>query len=267
MRRIAGIFAVLALTQAVPAAAETIFDDWAAKGLTVTVGVSGSVGPKYEGSDKYLFSANPLFNIRPVGTPPGFTSARESFGFTLVEFGGFAFGPAIALERIRRVNTEPMPLSEFERARTTLEIGAFAEYWFVNWLRYRAELRQGVTAGQGFIADQMIDAVARFGPWTLSAGPRMRIVDNRANSRSFDISAAQSLTSGLPVYDAGGGVRSVGAGAKAVYRFNPQWAVHGFVEYDRLVSDAADSPIVKLRGSPDQVTVGSGIAYSFDWVK
>jgi MipA family protein len=257
----------LAITAAIPAWGSTIFEDWNARGATVTVGAYGAASPKYEGSDTYIFSGAPIFNIRPVGTPPRFTSPRDGFGITLFEIGGLAIGPVAAVQRIRRVNTEPVTISEFDRSKLAVELGAFAEYWFANWLRYRLELRHGVSANQGFIADQFLDFVQTFGPWTLSAGPRMRIVDDRANSRSFDITPVQTLTSGIPTYDAGGGIRSVGGGAQALYRFNPQWAVLGFVEYDRLVSDAGNSSLVRVRGSADQWMVGAGVQYSFDWVR
>jgi MipA family protein len=269
MRRIVGVVAAgtFAVAAAMPASASTIFEDWNARGVTVTVGAYGAASPKYEGSDTYIFSGAPIFNVRPVGTPPRFTSPRDGFGITLFEMGGLAIGPVAQVHRIRRVNTEPAALSEFDRSKIAVELGGFAEYWFASWLRYRLELRHGVSANQGFIADQFVDFVGVYGPWTLSAGPRLRIVDDRANSRSFDISPVQTLTSGIPTYDAGGGVRSVGGGAQAVYRFNPQWAVLGFVEYDRLVSDAGNSSLVRVRGSADQLMVGAGVQYSFDWAR
>lgn len=268
MHRFAAVvgFGAMALTT-VPASADTIFDDIRSKGFTVTIGASGGAAPKYEGSDKMAFSAMPLFNIRPIGSPPRFTSPRESFGVTVFEMGRLSVGPVINLQRIRRVDTEPASWSSFDQSKLAVELGAFADYWFANWLRYRLELRQGVSSGQGFIADQSLDLVQLFGPWQLSGGPRMRIVNDRANSRSFDVTAVQAVTSGIPAYDAGGGIRSVGAGAQALYRFNPQWAVHGFVEYDRLVGDAGDSTLVKVRGSADQLSIGAGFQYSFDWVR
>jgi outer membrane protein len=272
MRRIvAGLWVAAALAQisasVTPAAADTIFDDLrSGKGLTVTVGAVGAIAPSYEGSNHYLAYGAPIFNIRPVGSPPRFFTPRENFGVTIFEFGGWQFGPSVAFNRIRSVRTEPVAFNGFDDSKLAVELGAFAEKWFTNWLRYRVELRQGVTAGQGFIADQSIDVVQSFGPWQLSAGPRMRIVDDRANSRSFDITPLQQITSGITAYDAGGGVRSVGAGTQALYRFNPQWAVHAFIEYDRLVGDAGNSSLVKMRGATDQWLAGAGFQYSFDWV-
>jgi outer membrane protein len=80
----------------------------------------------------------------------------------------------------------------------------------------------------------------------------------------FSVDAAQSLASGLPVYDAGGGIRSYGAGAQLRYEVTPQWGTYVYVEYERLTGDVADSPLVALRGSANQTTVGAGITYSFD---
>jgi outer membrane protein len=36
-----------------------------------------------------------------------------------------------------------------------------------------------------------------------------------------------------------------------------------FGEYERLTGSAADSPLVTVRGSPDQLTFGVGATYSF----
>ena len=99
---------------------------------------------------------------------------------------------------------------------------------------------------------------------TLSGGPRLTLASAAATSPYFSITPAQSVASGLPVYDAAGGVRSLGAGAQARYEWSPAWATHLFVEYERLAGDAANSPIVTAHGSRDQIQVGIGVTYSFD---
>ena len=67
------------------------------------------------------------------------------------------------------------------------------------------------------------------------------------------------------MFDAKGGAHSVGFGSKVVYRINPKWEVHAYVEYEKLLGDAADSPLVTLRGSSNQTTIGFGTSYSFDF--
>jgi outer membrane protein len=100
--------------------------------------------------------------------------------------------------------------------------------------------------------------------FSLSGGPRFTIEDTKATAPYFSIDATQALASGLPVFNAKGGAHSVGVGAQARYRLSPQWEVHSYVEYDRLLGDAALSPLVTLRGSPNQTAVGIGASYSFD---
>jgi outer membrane protein len=75
---------------------------------------------------------------------------------------------------------------------------------------------------------------------------------------------AQSLPSGLPVHDANGGLRSIGAGMQLRYQWNRQWAARAYAEYDRLMGDAASSPLVTERGSPNQLRFGLGVTYSFE---
>ena len=88
--------------------------------------------------------------------------------------------------------------------------------------------------------------------------------DSSANSRYFDISPSESAASGYPVYNAKEGFRSVGAGTQVIKQWSPQWATHAFIEYDHLVGTAASSPLVTQQGTPHQLTVGAGFAYSFD---
>lgn len=92
----------------------------------------------------------------------------------------------------------------------------------------------------------------------------MTLATTAATSPYFGINAAQSAASGLPLFDAKGGVRSVGAGTQARYFWTPQFATHAFLEYERLTGDAAGSPLVEQRGTPNQLTIGFGATHSFD---
>ena len=49
------------------------------------------------------------------------------------------------------------------------------------------------------------------------------------------------------------------------YRFSEQWRVPGYGGYNRIMDDAADSPITRNLGSRDLYTVGAKISYSFTY--
>ena len=56
---------------------------------------------------------------------------------------------------------------------------------------------------------------------------------------------------------------SYGAGSQIEYFWNPQWQTHALFEYERITGSAADSPLVTMRGSPNQFTFGVGATYTF----
>jgi outer membrane protein len=220
--------------------------------------------PNFEGSDRYTFLPFPLFDIRRAGTPPRFHSPRDGFGAAILDSGSFRAGPALKIRLPRRESSDS-DLSGLGSIEMAFEVGGFAEFWPTEWLRTRAELRQGFGGHHGVVSDLTADIVMPVTPkLTLSGGPRTTIMSDKANDPYFSVDTTQSAASGLPVYSAGGGFQSVGAGAQARYQWSPQWATSVFLEYERLVGDAANSPIVTQRGSRDQWQVGLGVTYSFD---
>jgi outer membrane protein len=124
---------------------------------------------------------------------------------------------------------------------------------------------QGFGAGNGVTARFLMDAVIPVSPAiTISGGPRARYVTSGTASPYYSVTLAESLASGLPVYNAGSGWQAVGVGTQLKYRFNPTWATYTFVEYEKLVGPSANSPIVTgPGGSANQWTFGLGLTYSF----
>ena len=233
------------------------------KQWTVTLGVEGSVLPTYQGSDRYMLRPIPLFDVRKAGTPPRFHAPRDGFGFGLYDDGRFRVGPAVKI-RFPRDESDDGDLRGLD-VDWAIEAGAFADYWVTPWLRTRAEVRQGFGGHHGIVSDLSADVVVPVTPvLTLSGGPRLTLATDKAQDPYFSVTAAQSAISGLPVYTAKGGVQSWGVGGQARYAWSLQWTTYTYLEYQRLSGDAANSPLVSERGSPDQLQVGMGVTYSFD---
>ena len=231
---------------------------------TVTLGAEGSAVPNFYGSDRYVFRPVPLIDIRPAGTPPRFHSPRESLGFGIFDTGRFRFGPVGKLIYPRKEGNDGA-LQGLGDIGWGLELGAFADFWAFPWLRAHGELRQGVGAHHGLVGDILVDAVVPITPQlTLSGGPRLTLESNAAVSPYFDITPDQSIASGLPVYDAKGGVYSWGLGAQVRYAWTPQWTTYTYAEYQQLSGDVGNAPLVTQRGSRNQWQVGLGLTYSFD---
>ncbi|WKA29510.1 MipA/OmpV family protein [Bradyrhizobium roseum] len=232
---------------------------------TATVGVGGEYRPDYPGSKNWMLSPMPIFSIRRAGTVQEFRGPRDSASIALIDFGDLRAGPAFKYVKERK-SSDHSELNGLADVKAAFEVGGFVEYYPVDWLRLRSELRQGLGGHKGTVADLSSDfIVPLIDRITISAGPRFTWKSTKAVAPYFDVDPVQSVASGLPVFDAKGGPYSVGVGTQVSYRINPQWEVHAYVEYEKLFGDAADSPIVKLRGASNQTTIGLGASYSFDF--
>jgi len=234
--------------------------DW-----TVTLGVEGREEPLFQGSSRERLRPYPIFAVRRYGTPEPFRGPRDGLDAALIDERNFQMGPVGQFVWSQREQANSPAVRSLGNVPWAAEVGIFAQYWWVPWLRTRTEVRQGFNGHHGIVSDITTDAVVPVSPQlTLSAGPRLTLATTPAVSPYFNITPAQAVRSGLPIYDTKGGIRSYGAGAQARYLWTPQWATHVFVEYERLGGEPADSPLVTQKGSPDQVTIGFGVTRSFD---
>jgi outer membrane scaffolding protein for murein synthesis (MipA/OmpV family) len=232
---------------------------------TVMVGIGGEYTPDFVGSKNGKLMPIPIFSIRRAGSVDQFRGPRDSASIALFDVGNFRAGPAFKYVASRR-SDKYAELTGLGDVKAAYELGGFVEYFPVDWLRLRSELRQGMGGNTGTVADVSADVIVPLiQRLTISAGPRFTWKSTKATAPYFGVDAAQSVASGLPMYDARGGAHSVGFGGQISYRINPQWEVHAYVEYEKLLGDAADSPLVKLRGSSNQTTIGLGASYSFDF--
>ena len=243
------------------------------EGWGVIVGTGGVVSPTYEGDDDYRLSILP--NIQVSYGDTFFASVQEGIGYRVLNTDTLRAGP-IARIRFSRdedgsqafavTGDDSTDLVGLGDVDTSVELGGFIEYELGS-LSLGAEARQAVTGHEGFVGEVGARWSGRsmmLGPplfWSI--GPRARIVDEAFNSAYFGVTPIQSAGSGLPVYAAEGGLHSYGLGATAILPLDRdgQWTAIAFTGYDRLAGDAADSPLVQLRGAEDQATLGVFLSY------
>jgi outer membrane protein len=243
----------------------TVFTPVPTSEWTITLGAEARYLPRFEGADSMFLRPLPIFRVSRAGKEGRFRAPRDGASIALLDTENFRLGPTFKLRQSRKESDDPVNLRGLGDVNWAFEVGAFAEYWPSDWLRTRVEVRQGFGGHHGVVADVMADVVYRMTPQlTLSGGPRLTAGTASSFSPYFSVTPGQAVLSGLPVYDARGGLRSYGAGAQARYAWTPQWATHVFVEYERLTGDAGNSPLVTQRGSRDQVQVGLGVTYSFN---
>lgn len=253
------------LSTPVAAKASLAEPDW-----VVTIGGEIRADPAWPGAPTTLYMPGgyPLFNIRKPGEPPFFFGARDGFGVPFYGSGPLEIGP-VGTINFPRYSSQYAQLRGLGDIGWGVELGAYAQYWPVSWLRIRGELRQGIGSETGQTGNLYIDAVVPVGQFRFSGGPRFTAETTAALSPYFSVTPAQAAGSGgfgfpaLTPYNVSGGFYSVGGGSQVEYFFDPRWQVHAIFEYERITGSAANSPLVTMRGSPNQYTIGAGATYSF----
>lgn len=249
--------------------------DQAETGWGFAVGAGGLYAPAYEGDDEYRLSVLPNVEVRYGDR--FFASVQNGAGYRWVNTERWRAGPIARLKFGREQDgDQPFAVSGEDTddlqglgdIDTTVELGGFVEYE-LGALTLTGEARQAFSGHEGFVADFGVRwsgrAAIAGAPIAFSAGPRIRVVDDAYTSAYFDVDPSQSAASGLPQYDAGGGLYSYGAGASAVLPLSRDrvWSLVMIASYDRFAGDAEESPLVRERGSPDQASVGVFLSRSF----
>ncbi len=243
-----------------PVAVEAVQQGW-----IVTLKGTGIYTTKFEGSGKYGVSGMASLSIRRPGQPWKFGAPDDGFGFALINTPSFQFGP-VARVRGERDASEDHKFRGFRDVDYGIEPGAFVEFYPLEMIRIRGELRHGFWGHHGFVGNVAADYIQRFDRMVVSIGPRTEIGDSRFMDTYYGVSAREAARNGrVTPYKAKGGVKSVGLASAITYDWTNHWSTTAFGRYDRLVGEAADSPVAKKLGTKNVFTVGLGVAYSFDF--
>ncbi len=219
------------------------------------------LAPSFPGASDLSFG--PFVDVsRARGDKPfAFEAPDESAGFSVFSTNGFEFGPALGFQGKRTAADVGAALP---KVGFSFEAGAFVQTYLTSALRVRAEARKGVSGHRGWIGEVSADYVARNrDKWLFSLGPRVTLADRKYQNAYFGVAPGSVAASGLPAFRADGGVQSVGVSAGALYQLTPRWGLAGYARYDRLVGDAANSPVTRNLGSRSQPSVGLALSYTF----
>lgn len=259
--RLAGAAMALAALGAAPAAAGSWFSgDWYLK-------VGGAVlhAPKFEGASGREFTFQPMISVGKAGPSARFSSRNDNISLALVDNGTFRAGAAGKLIWGRDGDTHPA-VKGMSEVKFGAEAGAFAEVYPTDFLRLRAEVRHGIRAHDGVVADLAADAFMDVTETIqISGGPRASFASAGYFDAWYGVDATEAAASGLTPYAPKGGMKSWGAGGAVTWRTTDQLTTSVFAEYQRLTGPAADSSLVRERGSRDQLLVGASASYRFDF--
>ncbi|MFX0546988.1 MipA/OmpV family protein [Roseovarius sp. S1116L3] len=244
-------------------------DGWA---FTVTAGLLAA--PNFFGDDDYQVVAIPSISAT---YGERFAISFQGISYDFVSSGPLTIGGRLSYDGGRDQDLDNSffniwdsgsdDLAGLGDVDDTIELGGYIGY---DWQRYEAklDLRHAVNGGHdGLRGTAEFKAKGRttaFGkPLFFTIGPEISFGDDNYNSAYFDVTAAQSLASGISPFDAGGGINAIGIHAGTMTPLTERVSLIGFFGYDRLTGDVASSSIVSERGSEHQGTAGMFISYSF----
>lgn len=245
----------------------------------VTIGLAGAISPSYEGSDNYNISPIPLIlgrvggvTLQPRG--PGF--AADIIADRRGEKISLIAGPVATFnfDRVNRIGDSVVEtLGELDLA---LEVGAVAGITVnrvlhnYDSLTLQSDIRWDVLdAHDGMV---VAPSLTYFSPLSKAAAVSLSLsgefVDDNYADYYFSVDAAGSAASGLPIFAAQGGLKSLSATMLTGIDLDGDMTNGGlglFVigSYSRLVGDAKRSPVTAIRGSADQFFGSLGLGYTF----
>ncbi len=252
-------------------------------GLPNGTGVAGYIGlaavasPDYPGSDGQSANLMPLADIRQQGFffLKGAT-ANPNYGIATLGWNALNFGYTEGLEQRFMLSAGPMlrvhqgrdpddALRGLGEIDDSVAIGAFLEASAGPWSAEFTYSPQDVGGAQdGELMTFSTDLTAQPNDrLDLTFGVSASWADDNFMQGFFGVTPAQAAATGLTAFSAGSGMKDVGIQIGATYEISDKIVLVGDVGYQRLLDEAADSPIVANTGSQNQFRVLIGAAYQF----
>lgn len=283
MRRLAGLalaaccIATSAAGQNAPAAGQLPTPAEINSRDTLTLAGGIGITADYEGSDDYRLI--PVAAVRGRYHGIAFTSRGAYLYVDVIPRGtgkiDFEFGPVVGARFNKRRHIHDDVVERLPKTNTAIEVGGFAGIGLngltnpYDRLGFRVDvLHDLANAHQSTVISPTIEfstPVSRTTYVGLNTG--LEFVSNKYADYYYSITPAGSIASGLPVFDADGGLKAWKAGLLVNQSLSGD-LLHGFSifgtgQYSRLQGDFKRSPIVSQRGNANQWLGAIGLAYTW----
>lgn len=207
-----------------------------------TIGAGAQYTPDYFGADDYSFGPAGTLRFDYLRLPGGFEfGSQRVVGF----IEGFAPRGSLRYIGSRKASDNP-ELRGLENVDAALELGLGLGYE-AQYFRVFGDVRYGLIGHSAWVGDFGADAILRPNEnLIVNFGPRADWGGSGFMNSYFRVTDSEADESGLDAYTPDIGFYSVGVELNARYSLSENWGVEGTATYDRLIGDAADSPIVQL---------------------
>lgn len=233
----------------------------------IRLGLGPVIATTFEGDDHYSVHAAPLISLRYKDLVQ---VDNNQIRVNLLGDDGamwasenFRAGPMMKID-FGRSESDSTDLTGLGSVGTSIEMGIFASYT-MGPTRYRVRVRQDVAGGHKGLLTDLDASLAIYRSKSLTVGSRIGTTwaSRKYMTSFFGVNATQATASGLPVYAVGSGLKDVTLSIGGEFRVTQRLALVMNGGYERLLSKAKNAPLVRLRGSADQLSAGAYLAYAF----
>lgn len=269
-----------ALLAAAPAFAQTdpaALPDPNDQSNSISIGGGAAIIPDYEGSDDYEFT--PFAGVRGRVSRIDFFTRGTYLYVDFVPRGDSAWeldaGPIAGVRMNRTGKVEDEVVDLLPELDTAIELGGFVGATYhgltnpYDELSFRVDVLHDVAGAHGAtIISPSVDFGTPLSPtFYVGASINAEWAGGEYADYYYSIGPDETLASGLPVFDADGGLKHWRLGLFANYNLSglltQGWSIFGAGAYTKLTGDFKDSPIVDDRGSTSQWVGVLGVAYTF----
>jgi MipA family protein len=214
-------------------------------------------GQRYQGASEQKVSALPgIFLHASNGL---FADPLNGVGYSFEPHGHLQYGLRVNLETGRSVETT---LPGFEKINARANPGVFANYIVNDKLTLRSALRLGMgeDANGSLLHLGGSYKVFQAGFFGVSLNASLKYADSNYMQSYFGVTPAQSAASGLKAYQPSAGFAAAKVGLTAGTPLSREIFVFANLSLQRLLGDAANSPVVSKKTQP---TAFIGGVYTF----
>jgi outer membrane protein len=211
----------------------------------IILGVGGSVAPTYQGAKNDRVLPIPAIDIKQG---PFFANLRNGVGIAPISNDVVTIGASVNFMQGYRARDVPYgvyALSDGVGARIFATIRAAG---FVATIGATKGVLNGT---KGAIVDASVSyPIQLSSEFSLTPTFGATWADRRHNDRYFGVSPIQALTSGLPQFDTGSGVKDISGTLTASYRLTDRITLSATGGVTSLVGAMKDSPLVFNKTQP-----------------
>jgi outer membrane scaffolding protein for murein synthesis (MipA/OmpV family) len=224
-------------------------------------GVAAEVQPVFDGARADKVQGGPVINIQYKDL--AFLSTGEGLGVNILRGPYYRVGVALAYDFGRKERDDYSDLAGMGNIQPAPVAKVFASYVLSKTfpLVLRVDARELLGGADGAVADIgfYMPLPGSSKKFVMFAGPSVSFADHHFLQSEYGVSAAQSLTSGHPEFEAHSGIESLGFGLSATRFITNHWLLN------------FDGALTKLKGSADispitERTMQSELALSVEYL-